>query len=197
METIQTGELMATLPDKDQQIIEAHTGLIHRVVIGCQNRGMVPDLDDILKQAEQNGWLQLVGAIRKILAGTHNETVLNGLDDEDRVIVQSILRGLQNPETLPELGEGADGAMAAPGIAAMINGARTGNLETLQLLGTMAQQMLKAGGDMARLAGIMRPLVQGERDADKLTEGMSEDGEKLVLAILSELADLDNQTTSH
>lgn len=188
---------MATLPDKDQQIIEAHTGLIHRVVIGCQNRGMVPDLDDILKQAEQNGWLQLTGAIRKILAGTHNETVLSGLDDEDRVIVQSILRGLQNPETLPELGDGADGAMAAPGIAAMINGARTGNLETLQLLGTMAQQMLKAGGDMARLAGIIRPLVQGERDADKLTEGMSEDGEKLVLAILHELADLDTRTISH
>ena len=57
--------------------------------------------------------------------------------------------------------------------------------------------MLKAGGDMACLAGIMRPLVQGERDADTLTEGMSEDGEKLVLAILNELADLDTRTTSH
>ncbi|MFQ5644426.1 MAG: hypothetical protein ACE5FQ_12135 [Thiogranum sp.] len=188
---------MATLPDKDVQIIEAHTGLIHRVVIGCQNRSMVPDLDDILNQAEQNGWLQLVSAIRKILAGTHNETVLSGLDDEDRVIVQSILRGLQNPETLPDLGAGADGAMAAPGIAAMVHGARTGNLETLQVLGTMAQQMLKAGGDMARLAGIMRPLVQGERDVDKLTEGMGEDGEKLVLAILRELEDLDAHRTSH
>jgi len=69
-ETTQTGEPMATLPDKDQQIIDAHTGLIHRVVIGCQNRDMVPDLEDILKQAEENGWRQLVGAIRKILAGT-------------------------------------------------------------------------------------------------------------------------------
>ena len=73
----------------------------------------------------------------------------------------------------------------------MINGARSGNLETLQLLGGMAQQMLRAGGDMARLAGSLRPLVQGERDADKLTEGMSAEGEKLVLAILEELAKLD------
>ena len=182
---------MATLPEKDQQIIEAHTGLIHRVVIGCQNRGMVPDLDDILKQAEQNGWLQLVAAIRKILAGSRDAAVLNGLDDEDSVIVQSILRGLQNPATLPDLGEGVNGAMAAPGIAAMVNGARKGNLETLQLLGTMAQQMLQAGGDMARLAAILRPLVQGERDADKLTEGMGPDGQKLVLSILEELAKLD------
>ena len=182
---------MATLPDKDQQIIEAHTGLIHRVVIGCQNREQVPELEEILKQAEQNGWLQLVAAIRSILAGKRDMSVLNGLDEEDTIIVSSILRGLQNPDTLPDLSTGFNGAMAAPGIAAMINGARGGNLETLQLLGNMAQQMLQAGGDMARLAGILRPLVKGERDADKLTEGMGAEGEKLVLAILEELAKLD------
>jgi len=182
---------MASLPDKEQQIIEAHTGLIHRVVIACQNPDMVPDLDNILKQAEQNGWLQLVAAIRKILGGYRDMSIINSLDDEDGVIVQSILRGLQNPDTLPRLGEGVNGAMAAPGIAAMINGARKGNLETLQLLGTMAEQMMQAGGDMARLAAIMRPLVQGERDADKLTEGMGPEGEKLVVAILGELAQLD------
>ena len=182
---------MAALPAKDQQIIEAHTGLIHRVVIGCQNQNMAPDLEDILKQAEQNGWLQLVAAIRQILAGSRNESVLSSLDEEDQVIVRSILRGLQAPETLPDLGKGVDGAMAAPGVAAMVNGARSGNLETLQLLGAMAQQMMRAGGDMARLAGILRPLVQGERDADKLTQGMGPEGEKLVLLILEELAKLD------
>lgn len=182
---------MATLPAKEQQIIEAHTGLIHRVVMGCQNRQLVPDLDDILKQAEQNGWLQLVAAIRKILAGSRDPSMLNELDDEDRVIVQSILQGLQNPDTLPDLTQRVNGAMAAPGIAAMVNGARRGNLETLQLLGSMAQQMLQAGGDMARLAGILRPLVQGERDADKLSSGMGAEGQKLVVAILEELARLD------
>lgn len=185
---------MTTLPEKDKQIIDAHTGLIHRVVIGCQNPDMVPDLDTVLKQAEQNGWLQLVASLRKILAGSRDSALLNKLDEEDQVIVSSILRGLQNPETLPDLGEGVSGAMAAPGIAAMVNGARTGNIETLQLLGTMAQQMLRAGGDMARLAGILRPLVQGERDADRLTEGMTPEGEKLVLNILTELAQLDVTT---
>ena len=140
-----------------------------------------------LKQAEQNGWLQLVAAIRKILAGSRDDSVLDGLDDEDSVIVRSILRGLQDPGTLPDLGKGVDGAMAAPGIAAMVHGARAGNLETLHLLGAMAQQMLRAGGDMARLAGILRPLVQGERDADRLTAGLGAEGEKLVLLILEEL----------
>jgi len=182
---------MATLPEKEKQIVDAHTGLIHRVVIGCQNLEMVPDLEEILKQAEQNGWLQLVATIRKILAGSRDMSILNALDNEDAVIVSSILQGLQNPETLPDLSEGFNGAMAAPGIAAMVHGARRGNLETLQLLGNMAQQMMRAGGDMARLAAILRPLVVGERDADKLTEGMKPEGEKLVLLILEELAKLD------
>ena len=182
---------MASLPDKDQQILEAHTGLIHRVVIACRNRELVPDLEDILGQAERNGWIQLVAALRKILAGNRSEALLKPLDDEDRTIVRCILRGLQNPDTLPDLNKPVDGSMAAPGIAAMVHGARSGNLETLQLLGGMAQQMLRAGGDMARLAGILRPLVQGERDADKLTEGMGAEGEKLVLAILEQLARLD------
>ncbi len=181
------------LPEKDQQIIEAHTGLIHRVVIACQNPDMVPDLEEILKQAEQNGWLQLVAAIRKILAGSRDAAILKTLDEEDAVIVGSILRGLQNPETLPDLNKGVNGAMAAPGIAAMINGARTGNVETLQLLGGMAQQMMAAGGDMARLAGILRPLVEGVRDPEELIEGMSEEGEKLVMNILGELEKLDQR----
>jgi len=184
---------MAMLPEKDQQIIEAHTGLIHRVVIACQNPDMVPDLEEILKQAEQNGWLQLVAAIRKILAGSRDAAILKTLDEEDAVIVGSILRGLQNPETLPDLNKGVNGAMAAPGIAAMINGARTGNLETLQLLGSMAQQMMMAGGDMARLAGILRPLVEGVRDPEELIEGMSEEGERLVMNILAELEKLDQR----
>jgi len=182
---------MATLPPKEQQIVEAHTGLIHRVVIGCQNRGKVPDLEEILDQAEQNGWLQLVAAIRKILAGARDTSMLNGLDEEDCIIIQSILASLQNPANLPDLSDGVNGAMAAPGIAAMVNGARKGNVETLQLLGNMAQQMLQAGGDMARLAAILRPLVQGERDAEKLSRGMSPEGQKLVVAIIEELARLD------
>ncbi len=178
---------MATLPEKDQQIIEAHTGLIHRVVIACEDRSKVPDLEDILKQAQENGWMPLVSTIRKILAGERAISLLKPLDEEDQVIINSILQGLQNPATLPPLGEATDGAMAAPGIAAMIRGARDGNLETLQLIGAMAQQMQQAGGDMARVAGVLRPLIQGERDADKLSEGMSDDGKKLITTIIHEL----------
>jgi hypothetical protein len=54
----------------------------------------------------------------------------------------------------------------------------------------MAEQMMKAGGDMARLGGMMRRLVDGERDAEKLTRGMGPLGKELVINLLDELARL-------
>ena len=53
------------------------------------------------------------------------------------------------------------------------------------------QQMLEAGGDMGILAGRIRPLVEGERDADKLTEKMGDKGQKLMLEIIEELLKLE------
>ena len=65
-----------------------------------------------------------------------------------------------------------------------------GNPEALHMLANMAEQMVRAGGDMAKLGGMMRKLVGGERDADKLTTGMSVQGKELVYSILTELGKL-------
>lgn len=182
---------MPNLPEKTDQILQAHAGLIHRVVIACQNRAMVPDLDQILQQAEDNGWIDLVVAIRKVLAGQRDVAAFRNLDAEDFTIVEAMLQGIQNPATLPDLSTEFDASLAAPGLASMIHAARGGSMEALQLIANMATQMLQAGGDMGRLAGLIRPLVTGERDADKLCQGMGESGQKLVLNILRELAKLE------
>lgn len=178
---------MAQLTDKREQIIQSHAGLIHRVAIACQNRALVPDLEEILRQAEKNEWTELVAAIRRILDGERELSAFRHLDEEDRTIIESILMGIQNPGTLPDLNTEIDPDLAAPGIASLVHAARTGNTEALQLIANMATQMSKAGGDMARLAAIVRPLVTGERDPDRLCEGMSSKGEKLVQQILVEL----------
>ncbi len=182
---------MSQLLDKHHQIRQAHAGLIHRVVIAIQNPGAVPDLEKLLQEAQQNEWHALVAAIRKILGGSRDTGMMRNLDEEDSVIVDAILKGIQNPQTLPELDEKIDGAMAAPGIASIVYTARKGDVEALQLLGNMATQMMQAGGDMARLAAIMRPLVLGERDANKLCQGMQAEGETLVQNILAELHKLE------
>ncbi|MEW5791897.1 MAG: hypothetical protein AB1790_10550 [Pseudomonadota bacterium] len=182
---------MSQLPDKTQQIVQAHAALIHRVVLACHNRAQVPDLDQVLKIAADNGWTELVAAIRLILAGRRDPGVLTGLDEEDGVVAQAILRGLQDPSTLPDPNVKPDPTLAAPGLAAMIHQSGRGNTQVLQILAGMAEQMSRAGGDMARLAAAIRPLVNGERDPEKLCKGMGVQGEGLVLSILAELGKLE------
>jgi hypothetical protein len=81
--------------------------------------------------------------------------------------------------------------MAAPGLAHMIHAAATGNVEALQLVANMAEQMTRVGGDMGRVGGIVRRLVDGERDPDVLCKGMTAQGESLVLSIIEELGKLE------
>ena len=178
-------------PDKQEQILQSHAGLIHRVVMHCNNPGSVPDMEQVLQMAADNDWTTLVTTIRDIMAGNRDESMLALLDEEDRIIVESILRGLQDPSTLPSLETDIDSSMAAPGIAGLIHASRNGNAQALQIIGGMAKQMLEAGGDMSILAGRIRPLVEGERDADKLTEKMGDKGQKLMLEIIEELLKLE------
>jgi hypothetical protein len=169
---------MSTTPDLKEQILQSHAGLIHRVVMHCNNPGSVPDLEQVLKQAEDNDWNQLVAAIREIMAGKRDESILLGLDNEDRTVLEDLQADF-------------DANMAAPGLAGLIHASRKGNLQALQIVGNLAKQMLAAGGDMGILSGRLRPLIEGERDADKLTEKMSPKGQKLMLDIIEELLKLE------
>lgn len=180
-----------SLPDTNEQILQSHAGLIHRVVMYCNNPGSVPDLEQVLQTAADNDWVALVTVIRDIMAGNRDESILLALDDEDRTIAQSILRGLQDPNTLPVLETDINSDMAAPGIAGLIHASRGGDAQALQIVGNMAKQMLEAGGDMGILAGRIRPLVEGERDADRLTEKMTDKGQQLMLQIIEELLKLE------
>ena len=182
---------MSTLPDKTEQIRMAHAALICAVVQACGNRERRPELDQLLTAAEHNGWTALVATIKKILGGDRSDRLLQGLDDEDRVIADAILRGLQDPHTLPDPDKKPDAGFAAPGLAAMLHAARTGDAQALQLLGVMAEQMLQAGGDFRLLSGILRRLVNGERDAEQLSRGMGPRGQQLVQSLVDELAKLE------
>jgi hypothetical protein len=182
---------MTQYPDKSQQIVLAHAAFIRQVVASAGNADGRAELDRLLQGARDNGWGRLVDTLREILAGRRDDDVLRGLDEEDRAIAEAVMRGLQDPATLPDPAARPDATMAAPGLAHMIHAAATGNAQALVLVGNMAEQMGKAGGDMAKLAGRIRPLVNGERDPDRLCKGMGPRGEQLMLGILAELGRLD------
>jgi len=173
--------------ERKQQIIQSHAGVIVQVVQSIANPQLMPQTEEILKVSEKNGWNDLVAIIRRIIKGERDESLLAGLDEEDQTIAAAILMGIQNPATLPDPNKAAEASMAAPGIAHMVYQASTGNAEALQIISQMAEQMSQAGGDMRNLGGIIRKMINGERDPKVLSKGMGTQGRQLVDSILEEL----------
>jgi hypothetical protein len=179
------------MPDRQEQIRLVHAAFIRQVVETCRNLDRQREFETVLQEAEQQGWVALVGAVRRIGRGERGPALFAGLDEEDRVIAEAVLLGLQDPRTLPDPAKAQDPGLAAPGLAHMIHAAAHGNAQALILIGNMADRMLKVGGDLGRLSGIIRPLIDGERDRGKLCRGMDARGEQLVLDILAELGRLE------
>ncbi|MBC8212340.1 MAG: hypothetical protein H8E21_14860 [Gammaproteobacteria bacterium] len=173
--------------DRKQQIIQAHAGVIVQVVQSIANPQLMPQTEQILQASVKNGWGDLVAVIRRIIRGERDVKLLRGLDEEDSTIAAAILQGLQNPSTLPDPNKTADASMAAPGLAQMVHQASSGNPQALEVISQMAEQMSQAGGDMKNLGGIIRKMINGERDPKILSRGMGIQGRQLVDSILEEL----------
>jgi hypothetical protein len=180
------------LTSRDEQIIQAHAAFICQVVEFARNPDARPRFEELLQSAEANGWRALAQALRAVAAGRTELSGIAHLDEEDRVIAEAVLRGLQNPATLPDPNKKPEAALAGPGLAAMIHAAATGDMQALVLIGQMAEQMSRAGGDMGRIAGAIRPMINGERDPDVLGEGMDARGRNLLHNIIEELAKLEH-----
>lgn len=164
-----------------------HAELIHTAVRASQSPEVRARFEPALQASEANGWVDLVARIRRILDGERSVDLLLGLDAEDRAIIEAILSGIVDPASLPPLTSPGRGDAAAPGLAQMIQAAAGGNAQALAVLAEMARQMSAAGGDMALLAAAIKPLIDGERDLDKLTRGMSAQGIGLVQSIVGQL----------
>ena len=181
---------MAQLPPAVDQVLRVHAAFIHTVVNTLRDRSQLPELMKQLDAAEQAGWARLVGALRHVINGRRDPSIKLGLDEEDGILLDAILRGFDNPATRPALDAPPDGSRAAPGLAALIDASARGDAQAMLVLANMAEQMKKAGGDMALLGGRMRRLVNGERDTDQLVAGMGPLGRELLISLLDELAKL-------
>ena len=79
---------MPNIPDQEEQIRLSHAVLIHQVVHACQNETAKQQLKPMLEMATQQSWHALVAAINKIVTGQRGEDLLNGLDDEDKLLLK-------------------------------------------------------------------------------------------------------------
>ena len=183
---------MDFVPDKQQQVLQIHGPLVVKVVEALNDSSLMPAVEQVLKISEENGWGSLVDAIRRVIKGDRDSSVLKGLDEEDAIIVDAILRGIQDPSSLPKPEQEADPTLAAPMLAQLIHAAGTGDANALAMLGGMAEQMSNTKGDLARFSTLIKPMVDGERSTDKLCEKIGPQGESLVVSILNELAKLES-----
>lgn len=183
------------IPPKQQQIIQSHAAMIVMIVQATQNPSILPQLNTVLKATEKNGWVALAKAIRAIVAGERSPRRLLGpLDAEDSTIITAVLHGIQNPQSLPDPNKKSDASAAAPAIAQMIHMTAQGNAQSKIMLAGMTDQMRLAGGDMARLSSMMKRLIEGERDANILCQGMGDKGEKFILSIIEQLDKLNKSS---
>ena len=178
-------------PEKRDQVRQIHAALILGVVQAVHQPEVRPHMEQALRASEQNGWGGLVAVLRKIIAGSRDQSLLKGLDDEDQIIAESILQGLQDPSTLPNPEEKGDATKAAPMLAKLINEAAHGDHNALIMLGGMAEQMSSLGGDMANLGAVVKDMIDGNRNVDQLCSRMGPQGESLITQILGELGKLD------
>ena len=183
---------MNVAPEKKEQITNFHAPLIVNIVNSISDTSLRPAIEQILKASEEQGWGNLVAAIRKVLKGQRDSSILKGLDEEDQVIIDAILKGIQDPSTLPDPNQEADPTLAAPMLAQLIDGASKGDTNALSMLGQMAESMSTTRGDLARFSTLIKPMVDGERDVDKLCDKIGPQGESLVVSILNELSKLDS-----
>ena len=179
--------LVSELPAFREQVRRAHAQLIILIVTACQNPEQRPPANDALRVAESNGWEVLAERLRRILAGQRDAALCLGLDEEDQIVVESILEGLQDPTLLPVLENRAEPQFAAPGIAGIVVAAQRGDTRALEWLGQMTSQMQRAGGEIARLGACLGPLSQGKMDAQRLSRGLGASTRALLLQIIDEI----------
>lgn len=93
--------------------VRKHLPLIARVVLAAtspaESLAMEPKLEEVLGARERNGWVKLVGAMRRIVAGERDEqAIVAGLDSEDSVLVNATLHAIADPSWLTDLAAGAN-----------------------------------------------------------------------------------------
>ncbi len=176
-----------------EEILQDHSTLIHRVVMHCNEPGSVADLEQALQLAEENDWQKLVATIRNIMSGNRDRSLLQDLDEEEKIIIETILKGIENPGTLPPVNADLNSAMAAPGIASLIQASMLGNAESTNIINSLTTQMLNTGTEYAAIAVSIKKMIEGERNLEILIENISEQGHKLMTDILTELKTLETQ----
>ncbi|MBA3581894.1 MAG: hypothetical protein H0W44_05500 [Gammaproteobacteria bacterium] len=175
---------------KNRELVALHASLIHEVIAAITQPTKRPALYSGLDIATQNGWGALANAVRKILDGERSLDILDNMDHDDAVIVAAILRGIQDPNTLPSLDTAQDPAGAPSSLAQLIHTAGRGDANSERLLQQFMNDMM-VNDEMRKLSVALHHMRNGERHYQALSANMQPRTSELTRAILDELIKLD------
>jgi hypothetical protein len=116
--------------------------------------------------------------------GNRERVLLHELDEEENIIIESILNGLEDPGTLPTVTADLNSALAAPGIASLIHASMQGNPESLNIISDLTKQMKDTDGDNSNIAESIITMIDKEHDLAKLTADRLEQEQILLADIL-------------
>lgn len=166
------------------QVCAAHQALI---VAMLSARASVEE-PALLQTYEQDGWHQLVAALRAWRAGQPVDAAR--LDDEDRMILAGLDYAEAHPQWLDTLADEARDEAAAA-IAQMIFSATWGDHDALDLLSSMREAATDLGQDGSTAHAFVL-IVEGARSATEVTTACPQADVGLVVAVLLRLAELEH-----
>ncbi len=176
-----------------EELLKLHSALLHDVVDAIHDKSKQAPLLDMLNEAQNNGWQKLCEAIRSILEGQRDDSVLDNLDEEDAILIQAILIGIDNPETLPENDLQKQRDEAALGLATTIAAACQGDQRAMELVAHMDQTFQDNPQEIGTIGNAVRKMINGERSSVSLLEGLDPTNAELVEQVLEQLKIVENK----
>lgn len=174
------------------QIAASHGELIRLVLASTREAQAVPALEALLDDMHDSGWIALTLTLRQRIQPTLDLNDVPLLDDEDHAILQLIEYFSQNPQHLDVLdahGAEQNTQFAAQALAAVIYAATQGEREALEALAEL-HQAADTPAAIATSAALIS-IIEGERDAEALSQDLPDEQSTLICAVLVALCELE------
>lgn len=183
---------MDNLSSDTKKILQENADLIHLVILALSDSKFIPQLNANLEQAEKNGWTDLVASVRKIISGVRDIAEFPDLDNEDRTVINGILKGIEDPASLPAVENSVEPDKIGTTIANYVYETNAGNKDARNNLNILSAELISGPGDLKQIASVIGLLVQGERDKQVLCGNMGHTGIAIIESILEEMTRLES-----
>ncbi|MHB1294738.1 MAG: tetratricopeptide repeat protein [Anaerolineae bacterium] len=170
-----TREAFARSPEAEQVLMRWRP-VIQGVAQAARGESMGESTADILESLEDRPeWQKVVAAVWRVLGGERGESLYEGLDHSDALVITRLLRSIENPNLEKEEAEAAARAQAEEAVQRMvgtlpqllattfaaINGNKQAVTQANALLEGMAQE--SAPEPLRNMAAAIKRIMQGER----------------------------------